>query len=97
VTINREGIITDANRAASDLTGHPRERIIGAAFKDFFDDPDWAQDGVRRTFEQGEVRDYQMNLATSSGATLAVSFNATLYRDSSDQVQGVFAIARPQR
>jgi PAS domain S-box-containing protein len=96
VTINRAGIITDANRAASELTGYPRERIIGSPFKDFFDDAERAQSGVRRTFEEGEVRGYHMNLATVSGGTLAVSFNATLYRDSSDHVQGVFAIARPK-
>jgi len=94
VTINRDGIITDANRAASELTGYPRARIVGVPFKNFFDDAARAEAGVRRTFDEGEVRDYQMNLATASGGILAVSFNATLYRDSADKVQGVFAIAR---
>ncbi len=94
VTINREGIITDANQAATVITGRKREAIIGSPFKGFFDDPQRAGDGVELTFSSGEVRNYGMNLLTAAGAKVAVSFNATLYRDSRGVVQGVFAIAR---
>jgi len=94
VTINREGIIMDANHAATVITGQKREAIIGSPFKGFFDDPQRAGDGVDLTFATGEVRNYEMNLLTASGAKVAVSFNATLYRDSQGVVQGVFAIAR---
>ena len=94
VTINREGIITDANQAATVITGRKREAIIGSPFKGFFDDPQRAGDGVELTFSSGEVRNYGMNLLTAAGAKVAVSFNATLYRDSQGVVQGVFAIAR---
>lgn len=94
VTINREGIITDANHAATVITGLKREAIIGSPFKGFFDDPQRAVDGVELAFSSGEVRNYEMNLLTAAGAKVAVSFNATLYRDSRGTVQGVFAIAR---
>ena len=49
------------------------------------------------TFATGEVRNYEMNLLTASGAKVSVSFNATLYRDSQGVVQGVFAIARAKQ
>jgi hypothetical protein len=49
---------------------------------------------VDLTFSSGEVRNYEMNLLTAAAAKVAVSFNATLYRDSQGVVQGVFAIAR---
>jgi len=94
VTINREGIIMDANHAATVITGRKRQDIIGSPFKGFFDDPQRAGDGVELTFSSGEVRNYEMNLLTAAGAKVAVSFNATLYRDSQGVVQGVFAIAR---
>ncbi len=94
VTINRQGIIMDANHAATIITGQKREDIIGSPFKGFFDDPQRAGDGVELTFSRGEVRNYEMNLLTADGAKVAVSFNATLYRDSQGVVQGVFAIAR---
>lgn len=94
VTINREGVITDVNKAACDLTGVPRERLVGALFRDFFDDPELAHKGVERTFQKGEVRGYKMNLLDSGGKKTGVSFNASLYRDSRGAVQGVFAVAR---
>ena len=94
VTINREGIIMDANQAATIITGQKRKAIIGSPFKGFFDDPQRADRGVNLTFDRGEVRNYEMNLLTAAGAKVAVSFNATLYRDSQGVVQGVFAIAR---
>ena len=97
VTINREGVITDANQAAAVITGKDREAIIGSPFKDFFDDPERAGRGVEMAFDRGEVRNYEMNLLTAGGARVAVSFNATLYRDSQGVVQGVFAIARAKQ
>jgi PAS domain S-box-containing protein len=95
VTINRDGIITDANRAAGSLSGRAVDAIIGAAFKDFFDDPDRAQAGVDETFAKGEVRNYDLNLFSQAhSSTTPVSFNATIYRDAEGAIQGVFAIAR---
>jgi PAS domain S-box-containing protein len=94
VTVNRDGIITDANRAAGTMTGRPTQGIIGTAFKDFFDDPARALAGIARTFEHGEVRNYDLNLFSQARTTIPVSFNATVYRDADGVVQGVFAIAR---
>ena len=94
VTIDRDGMITDANNAATVLTGRPREQIIGAPFMNFFDDPQKASAGVLQTFADGTVQNYQMNLITTTGKKIAVSFNATLHRNSDGAVLGVFAIAR---
>jgi PAS domain S-box-containing protein len=94
VTIDREGVITDANRAASVMTGYERGSIVGMLFKSLFDDGRRAEAGVEQTFREGEVRNYGMNLRTATQELVPVSFNATFYRDSSGAVQGVFAIAR---
>lgn len=96
VTIDRAGIVTDANHAACAMTGYPREALIGAPFMGFFDDGERAKAGVDLTFREGEVRNYTMNLLTADRKTIPVSFNATLYRNAADVVQGVFAIARSQ-
>jgi PAS domain S-box-containing protein len=96
VTIDRAGMITDANNAALGMTGRPRPELIGAPFGDFFDDPARARAGVELTFTNGEVRNYQINLLTAARKTVPVVFNATLYRNASGEVQGVFAIARPR-
>ena len=94
VTINREGVITDANRAATQLTGRSVEQLVGAPFASFFDDPARARAGVDLAFDKGEVRNYEINLVAASKRAVPVSFNATLYRDSAGVVQGVFAVAR---
>jgi PAS domain S-box-containing protein len=94
VTINREGMIMDVNKAACELTGLGRDKLIGAEFRAFFDDPELAQRGVELTFSKGEVRGYEMNLVDTRRRKLPVSFNASLYRDSRGSVQGVFAVAR---
>jgi PAS domain S-box-containing protein len=94
VTVNRDGIITDANQAAASMTGRPTQAIVGSAFKDFFDDPARAQQGIARAFENGEVRNHDLNLFSAARTTIPVSFNATVYRDPDGVVQGVFAIAR---
>jgi len=94
VTVNRDGIITDANGATATMTGRPTQGIVGTAFQDFFDDPSRAQAGIARTFQLGEVRNYDLNLVSPARATIPVSFNATVYRDQDGVVQGVFAIAR---
>jgi PAS domain S-box-containing protein len=94
VTINRDGLITDANRAAISMTGRPAQAIVGAAFRDFFDEPARAQECVEEPFREGEVRNYDLNLFASGRRTIPVSFNATLYHDAEGSVQGVFAVAR---
>lgn len=94
VTVNRDGCITDVNRAATKMTGRTRQNLIGAPFKSFFDDPRRAEAGVEKTFTDQEVRNYDLNLVMASGQSVPVSFNATLYRDSKGDVQGVFAVAR---
>jgi PAS domain S-box-containing protein len=94
VTINRDGVITDANRAAVSMTGWSAETLVGASFEDLFDDPGRARAGVEQAFATGEVRSYDLNLFSRPHATTPVSFNATVYRGSDGVVQGVFAIAR---
>jgi len=94
VTIDRKGVIMDANNAASTITGRKREELIGSPFCGYFDDEGRAQKGVELTFSQGQVQNYDLNLIAGQGKKVPTSFNATLYRDPQGDVQGVFAIAR---
>lgn len=94
VTISREGVVMDVNHAAEMLTGVARERLIGTRFESYFTDTDRARAGVAATFASGQVRDYRLDLVTSTGAHVPVSFNATPYRGPDGAIQGVFAVAR---
>jgi diguanylate cyclase (GGDEF)-like protein/PAS domain S-box-containing protein len=94
VTISPVGKITDVNEATEQVTGVPRERLIGTDFSGYFTQPDQADVGYRQVFEQGSVRNYPLAIRHASGAVTDVLYSATVYRDESGEVAGVFAAAR---
>jgi len=94
VTIGPDGKITDVNAATESATGHPRGRLIGTDFADYFTAPADARAGCQRAFRDGFVRDYPLALRHTSGRVMEVLYNATVYRDEAGSTLGVFAAAR---
>jgi len=94
VTISAGGKITDVNEASAQVTGVPREQLIGTDFSDYFTEPQKAREGYQRVFAEGFVRDYPLAIRHSSGRVIGVLYNATVYRNEAGAVQGVFAAAR---
>jgi PAS domain S-box-containing protein len=96
VAISPEGKITDANQATVKLTGVPRDQLIGTSFSDYFTDPAKAEEIYQRVFTEGMAVDYPLTLRHRDGhETLTeVLYNASVYRDGSGNVLGVFAAAR---
>jgi len=96
VAISPEGKITDANEATVTLTGVPRDKLIGTSFSDYFTDPGKAEAIYQRVFTEGMARDYPLTLRHRDGheTFTEVLYNASVYRDASGNVLGVFAAAR---
>jgi len=94
VTISGEGSITDVNAATEKVTGFSREELIGTDFSNYFTDPDKARAGYLQVFRQGIVKDYELDIRHRDGHLTPVSYAASLYRDESGQIIGVFAAAR---
>ena len=94
VTIDASGRITDVNTATAAVTGLPRESLIGSDFLKYFTEPEKARDGYQRVFQDGLVRDYLLKIRHADGHLTPVLYNASLYRDESGAVLGVFAAAR---
>ncbi|MDQ3234399.1 MAG: PAS domain S-box protein, partial [Pseudobdellovibrionaceae bacterium] len=94
VTISPEGKITDVNEATAKITGIGRDRLIGTDFSDYFTEQDKAREGYKRVFENGFVTDYPLTIRHHEGRLTDVLYNASVYRDSRDNVLGVFAAAR---
>jgi PAS domain S-box-containing protein len=94
VTINSKGRIADVNTSTEKVTGYSREELIGTDFSDYFTEPELAKEGYQRVFADGTVRDYPLNIRHRDGHLTPVLYNATVYRDESGKVSGVFAAAR---
>src|SRR6185295_16066461 len=63
-------------------------------FVEYFTDPVRAAEGVRKTFEDGVVTNYELVVRNKSGRKLPVSFNAAVFRDATGAVAGILAAAR---
>ncbi|HLW78873.1 MAG TPA: PAS domain-containing protein, partial [Terriglobia bacterium] len=94
ITVSSTGAITDVNEQMCRMSGYPRQELIGTPFADYFVDAERATVGVNQTFEKGVVTDYVLTLATRDGRKLGVSFNASVFKDPSGDVRGIFASAR---
>lgn len=94
VTISADGKITDVNSATELVTGYSREQLIGQDFSNYFTEPPKAEEGYREVFTKGYVKDYPLAILHRTGKVTDVLYNATVYRDSSGVIQGVFAAAR---
>jgi PAS domain S-box-containing protein len=94
VTISPDGKITDVNKAAEVVTGVSHDELIGSDFSDYFTDPEKARRGYEEAFAKGFVKDYALTIRDKSGKVTDVLYNATVYRDETGEVQGVFAAAR---
>jgi PAS domain S-box-containing protein len=94
VTISAEGKITDVNEATVHVTGVARGQLIGTDFSEYFTEPEKAREGYRRVFAEGSVVDYPLTIRRRAGALTDVLYNASVYRDASGNVLGVFAAAR---
>ncbi len=94
VTISPEGKITDVNEGLVEVTGVAREKLIGTDFSDYFTDPDSAREGYQQVFARGFVTDYPLTIRGKDGRLTDVLYNASVYKDASGNVLGVFAAAR---
>ena len=94
VTISPGGKIQDVNAATENVTGYPRDKLIGTDFSDYFTEPERAREGYHRVFSEGNVLDYLLEIRHSDGHITPVLYNATVYRDPDGNVLGVFAAAR---
>jgi len=94
VTISPQGKITDVNEGSIKVTGVAREKLIGTDFSDYFTEPAKAREGYERVFAEGFVTDYPLTIRHRNGELTDVLYNASVYKDASGNVLGVFAAAR---
>jgi PAS domain S-box-containing protein len=94
VTISAEGKITDVNEATIKVTGAPRDMLVGTDFRGYFTEPEQASECYQRAFAEGFVTDFPLTIRHRLGNLTDVMYNASVYKDVSGNVAGVFATAR---
>src|SRR5437588_716967 len=94
MTVDPNGVITDVNEQTAKLTGYNRKQLIGSPFAQYFTDSERARAGVRTTFDEGVVTNYELVVRSKAGRKVAVSFNAAVFADATGAVQGILAAAR---
>jgi PAS domain S-box-containing protein len=94
ITVAPDGFITDVNEQMCRMTGYSRGELVGTLFADYFTDPGQAKSGVQQTFDDGFVTEYALTLVARTRRQLQVSFNASVFKDATGSVRGIFASAR---
>src|SRR5690242_12325886 len=94
MTTDPLGIITDVNQQMAALTGFSREELIGTPFKNYFTDPQRAEQGIRLVVREGKVTNYELTARGKDARETVVSYNAVTFNDANGKLQGVFAAAR---
>jgi diguanylate cyclase (GGDEF)-like protein/PAS domain S-box-containing protein len=94
MTTDPAGIITDVNKQMESLTSCTRDELIGAPFKNYFTDPERAEDAIMLALTKKKVTNYELTARDRNGRETVVSYNATTFYDRDRKLQGVFAAAR---
>jgi diguanylate cyclase (GGDEF)-like protein/PAS domain S-box-containing protein len=93
MTTDPAGIITDVNKQMESLTSCTRDELIGAPFKNYFTDPERAEDAIMLVLTKKKVTNYELVACDRNGKETVVSYNATTFYDRNRKLQGVFAAA----
>lgn len=97
ITVDPNGLVTDVNEQMIKLIGESRKRLIGSAFANYFTDPRRARAGIKKTLKDGVVKNYELTARSKSGRETPTAFNASIYKDMTGKVLGVFGAARDIR
>lgn len=94
ISVSPERKITDVNRATEQFLGVGRESLVGSDFARYFTHPEKAGTMLNGVFHTGFAKNFPLQMRHKSGKPSDVLINASVYRDGTGKVQGVFAAAR---
>jgi two-component system CheB/CheR fusion protein len=94
ITLNRDGKITDMNKATIDITGISREAMIGTDFSNYFTEPKNASEIHKEVFSKGTVTNYPLTILDKNGQFTDVLFNGSVFTNDKGNVQGAVILAR---
>lgn len=96
ITVNEDGLVTDANEAAVSLLGRERDQLVGTEFSGLFTDSERASGVLRTCFALGKITGLPQKIIHKNGKTMPTLCDAMTYRDHVDGVvHGVLVAACP--
>ena len=96
MTVKRSGLISDVNETAIAVTNLSREELIGSDFLDLFTDKEKASKAFEIVFKESSIRDFELELITSSGHIIPVTCNAIVFKNEEGDFTEFFASLRDQ-
>ena len=93
-TIATDETITDANHATEKATGFSRDELKGTNFSKYFTDPKKAQEGFWQALKKEKLKNYSLEIKHRNGHITPVLSNATVLKDKSGKIIGIFVAAR---
>ncbi|MBI5540237.1 MAG: PAS domain-containing protein [Bacteroidia bacterium] len=94
VSINTDGIITNVNKAAENITNLSRKELIGTFFSDYFTEPEKISKIFQNVLENGFVTNYPLTICQSGIKFTDVLFNACVFKNEQGSVIEVMVVVR---
>ncbi|MBU6996223.1 MAG: PAS domain S-box protein [Theionarchaea archaeon] len=94
--LNTDGINIAANKRAEELLGYPREELEGRSFRDIVTEPSIknAEEKLKQLLAGKSMYEYERNIKTKDGATIAVEVSLSVIKDESEEVLYIQSIVR---
>jgi len=93
VTIWHNGKITDVNKATERITGYSGSELIGTDFTNYYTDIKKTEEVYQQVFREGSGVNYELEIQHRNGRITPVLSNASVYKDESGEIIGIFAAA----
>jgi PAS domain S-box-containing protein len=90
-----DGRIIHVNKEVEELTGRPRDELIGTRWRDLVAPPSAADEATQQALEVGRVKDIELKIRRPAGELVDVSYNATLFQgEGRDHLKRIIATVR---
>ncbi|BAH74465.1 putative signaling protein [Solidesulfovibrio magneticus RS-1] len=94
MAIDREGVITDANKSTETITGLSRTELIGRKFSSLFTDDQKADQGLQDTLLYSSIKNHELEFTNINGKNTHAIFNFSVFKDETGISTGIFSAAR---
>jgi two-component system, cell cycle sensor histidine kinase and response regulator CckA len=93
-TVDRQGHITQWNKAAEEMFGYPVEEFRGKRSFDLYADPSELQVMLTQLRRRGYLRNYEISMRKKDGRVFPGSLSIRLLRDLDNRTTGSITVAR---